>query len=136
MAEAKKTKEEVIKLPKSLAACADLLYQTQQQRYEIQHSTEKLAKLETALKARFIAELSTEDTTGIAGKVARVSITSKTVPVVEDWEEFWAKFNKNKDKDLLTRAISADAVRQRWEAGKAVPGVGTFISKSLSIKKV
>ena len=138
MAEAKKTKEEEksLKLPKTLAQCADLLYETQQKRYVIQHTADDLKKLESALTEKLIQELPAGEATGVAGKVGRVSVVAKTVPVVSDWAAFWKNFRKDRDMDLLKHRLSTEAVQARWDAGKVVPGVETYISKTLSVKKV
>ena len=68
------------KLPKSLAACADLLYETRQSRLKEKKVIDEFSALETALKERLINELPKGEASGIAGRVARVSINTKNVP--------------------------------------------------------
>ncbi len=131
-----KAEKPVWKTPKSLGACADLLYSTQQQRYAAQKEVDKLEGLEKALKDRFINELSTQDASGIAGKQALAKIVVKDVPTMDDDKAFYAHVKKTGDFDLLQRRLSAEAVKLRWQAGKKVPGVGVFHSKSVSITKL
>lgn len=123
------------KLPKSLGACADLLYKTREERLKLQREVDRLEKKESALENHFIEELS-KDSTGVAGRVARVQINSKPVPVVEDWSKFYTYIKKNNAFELLQRRLSAKAVEERWEDKKQVPGVGRFNAKKVSCTKL
>ena len=40
------------------------------------------------------------------------------------------------EMDLLNRALNAAAVQERWDAGKSVPGVGTFNAVTVSVNKL
>lgn len=134
MATAKK-----LKIPKSLAACADLYYSTRNERLAIEKSAEGLKAQEAELKDHLINNLPKSDATGVSGKLCRVSVATKTIPQVADWDLFYAHIAKNKSKGgfaLLNRAVNAAAVKEIWEAGKEVPGVGHFNATVLSVNKV
>lgn len=144
MAEATKR---VLKLPKTVAECADLLYQTQQRRFEINREIDKLKELERALEDKIIAELPKDKASGIAGKVANVKIVPKSIPVVDTENDGWNKVftwimavnKKTKTLDgfsILGKSISKTAIKELQEAGVAVPGVKEFSFKDLSITKV
>jgi hypothetical protein len=75
-------------------------------------------------------------TTGVQGVASRVQVTTKSVPVVNDWPALYAHIAKKKEFDLLNKALSAAGVKERWDAGKQVPGVGPFIKKSVSCTKL
>jgi hypothetical protein len=124
------------KLPKTLAECADALYNTKQARLAQQKVVEALEEKEKKLKQHLIDNLPKSQATGVAGKVARATITTKQVPTVTDWAEFWAGFNKKTDGDLLQRRLNESAVKARWEAKKTIKGVGTFTTVSVSLTKV
>ena len=130
-----KPKDE-FKLPKTLAACADLLYQTKAARLLLAKQVDDLAKRETLLKDHLIDNLPKGDASGIAGKVARVSVETKVIPKVEDWDKLHTFIKKTGAWELLGRTISATAVKERWEAKKVVPGVGTFNAFTVSCTKV
>ena len=134
MPEAKQPK--AVKLPKTDGACADLLYLTRQARYKLQHEVAKLEALEKAVEQRFIDTLSSKDSTGVAGKVGRVQIKPKTVPVVEDWPKFYAHIKKTGEFELMQRRVAEGAVKERWDASKQVPGVGRFSTKTVSCTAV
>ena len=130
------TKNSVI--PKTLAAAADLYYQIREKRLELERQAAAEKDFETELKEHLIASL-TKDTTGVAGKLCRVSAQNKVVPQVKDWELFYAYVAKNRSKGgfaMLNKAVNAKAVSEVWSAGKAVPGVEPFTTVVLSVNKL
>lgn len=124
-------KSGAVKLPKSAAACADLLYKTREARYKLQKEVDKLKAVETACNEFFINNLP-KDTTGISGKVAQVHVDSKPVPQVEDWDAFYKHVKKTGQFDLMQRRLSESAIKERWENNKTVPGVTKFNVKTVS----
>lgn len=125
------------KLPKTPAACADLLYKTREQRLKLQKEAEELENLEKAIKDFLINTLPKSDASGITGKLVRVTIVSKSTPQVKDWEEFW-KFVKSKKGGMhfMQKRISAQAVEELLDNGVEVPGVEIFDYKTVSLNKV
>lgn len=125
-----------MKIPKTLGACADMVYSLKQKRLLIQHEVDELQAQETELRQHIIDTLPKSQASGVAGKLARVSVVTKVVPRVEDWRLFWSKFNPKRDSDLVQHRLSNEAVAARWENGEKVPGVETFTVVSLSINKL
>lgn len=125
-----------IKLPTTLGACADRLFTVRNERLKEQKALEPLKQEESALKDHIIETLPKSKASGVAGKLARVSVTTSPVPTVEDWDKLYAYVKKTGEWDLLGRTINAEAVRLRWEAKKKVPGVGVFNVVSVSINKL
>ena len=123
-------------VPKTLGACADALYLTRQKRLSEQKDVNALEAYEKAIKEHVIQTLPKSDSTGVAGKVARVAVVTKKVPVVEDWDAFYKHLKRTGQFDLLNRALNAAAVQERWDAGKAVPGVGAFNAVTVSVTKL
>lgn len=124
------------KFPKALGACADRVYTLRQQRLEAQKAVDLIEAEEKALKEHIINTLPKSETTGVAGKLARVTVVKKDVPQVKDWDAFYKHVKKTGDFDLLQRSLTKTAVEARWEAGKKIPGVEAFKAVSLSINKV
>jgi hypothetical protein len=124
------------KFPKTLGACADRVYELRAKRLAMQKEVDAIEAEEKALKVHIIDTLPKSETTGVAGKLARVTVITKQVPQVKDWEAFWKSFNKKTDTDLLQHSLSKPAVEARWEAGKKVAGVEAFTVVTLSINKV
>jgi len=123
-------------LPSSAAACADLLYTTRQKRLEIQKEADALESQEKQIKEALINSLPKGEASGVAGKIARVSIVVKTVPQAEDWTLIQEYVRKNKAFDLLQRRLNNKAVLERWADHKSIPGVVAFNEVSVSCVKV
>lgn len=136
MSTATATKKEVFKLPKTLAACADALYETRAKRLEVQKIVDELQARESILREHLIDNLPKSDATGVSGKLARATVTVKELPRVEDWDKLWAHIKKTGAFELLQKRLSNAAVEERWEHSKQVPGVGKFNAVSISLNKV
>lgn len=124
------------KVPKNPGAMADQLYTLREDRLKLSKIVDAMETQEKALKRHFIDNLSKKDSTGVAGKVARVQIGTEDQPAAEDWEKTYAYIKKTGSFDLLNRALNRTAVRARWEAGKEVPGVGHFPVTKVSVTKI
>lgn len=128
--------KKVWNFPTNMAVCADRYYTLQQKRYKAQAVVSALAEEEHALGDHIIQRLPTSKATGIAGKLAGIAIEKKEIPQVKDWQKFYAHILKTKSFDLLNRAVNAKAVKERWAAGKTVPGTDKFIRKVISVHKL
>ena len=124
------------KFPKTMGACADKIYELRQKRLDAQKVVDAIQAEESALREHIIQTLPKSETTGVAGKLARVTVVTKSIPQVKDWDAFYKYVAKNKAFDLMQRRLSDKAVTDRWEAGKKVDGVEAFTAVSLSINKV
>ena len=125
-----------LKKAKTPAQRADLLYKANEERLAQQKVAEATKKFVTKLEKWFIQELPEVDSTGIAGKLARVQIKQKERPVPFDWTALYAYIKKNNAFEMLDRKVNSKAAKERWEAGKEVPGVKRFRYKDVSITKV
>lgn len=136
-----------VKLPKTVAECADLLYQTREERFKLNKQVKKLQELETLLEEKIINELPKDKATGISGKVANVKVVPGSVPVVDTekdgWNKVWAwimAVNK-KTKTLngfsiLGKSLSKTSVMELRDAGIEIPGIKEFHFKDVSCTKV
>lgn len=124
------------KVPKSFGAAADLLYKTRQERYAVQKKIDALAALESDIKEYLINNMPKSKQSGAAGKLARAQIEKEVEPVVEDWDKFYGNIRKTGAFDLMNRAINRKAIKERWEDGKKIPGVGTYTVLKLSVTKL
>ena len=136
MAEATTAPKPKFKMPKALGACADRLFTVRQQRLEVQKQVDLLQSEESAIKEHIINTLPKSEASGVAGKLARVTVVTKQVPQVKDWDAFYKHVKKSGDFDLLQRRLTDSAIKERWEAGKEIPGVEHFNAVSVSINKV
>lgn len=135
-------KKDPIKLPKTLAACADLYYQKREERLLADKAAAALKSQETFLAEHLIKNLPKSEATGVAGKVARVFVENKDdyrPKNAESWKAIWEYIFKNKAKGsaaLLQRRLSPDAVKEIMESGKPIPGVEKFSYPVLRYSKL
>ena len=126
----------VFKFPKTIGACADKLYIIRQERLVQQKIVDALEEEEKALKEHIIATLPKSEAMGVAGKLARVTVVTKVVAQVKDWDAFYKYVLKTKSFDLLQRRLNDTAVKERWENKKTVAGVEPFQAVTISLNKV
>lgn len=130
-----------IKLPKTLAGCADRLYEVRQLRLAKQREIEIFEKEEAALREHLIQNLPRSQASGIAGKTARASIKNKVVVRVTSWDALQAFIVKNFKKNpgvfaLLQKRVGEAAIMEIWEAGKEVPGTEPMEIPVVSLNKL
>lgn len=123
-------------IPKTFGAAADMLYETRQKRLDIQKEVDRLENIEKALKEHFINSLSKKDSTGAAGKLARVQLVQEDIPVAQDWDALYAYIKKTGNFELLNRALNRSAAKERWANKKEIPGVGHFTATKVSVNKI
>lgn len=124
------------KFPKALGACADKLFELRNKRLAEQKKVDEIAAEESALKNHIIENLPKSEASGVAGKLARVTVVTRQVPQVKDWDAFYKYVKKTGSFDLMQKRLTDAAIKERWEAGKEVPGVEHFNAVSVSINKV
>lgn len=123
-------------VPKQLAACADALYETKQARLAAQKEIEPLTQFEKDLKAHLIDNLPKSKAEGISGKLSNAKIVRKDIPKVEDERKFLAFAKKTGNEDLVKIVPNLEAIQERWDAGKSIPGVGSFTVVTVSSTKL
>lgn len=124
------------KFPKTMAACADQYYLLRERRLAEQKKVDAIEAEEKAIKEHIINTLPKSEASGVAGKVARVTVVKKVVAQVKDWDKFFKYIKKTGEFDLMQRRVSDSAVQERWEAGKTVAGVESFNALTLSVNKL
>lgn len=127
-------------LPATLGACADLLYTTRQQRYEIGKQIKTLQALEAALSSKLIDELPKSDSTGVAGSIASVQIVTRKVPTVSDLDKVleWVDADKKHRSNFIApRALNLPALQELIDNDEPLPpGAEVFIVVKPSIHKL
>jgi hypothetical protein len=89
-----------------------------------------------ATEEHFVQKLAVGESSGVQGLKSRVQVTESIIPVVKDWEKFYAHIKKKGEFELLNRAVNRAAVQERWDAKKQVPGVDKFHAKKVSVTKL
>lgn len=129
------------KLPKTLAGCADALYEAQQTRYRLQKDLDALKELEGALREHLIENLPKSDATGVAGKVARATVKSDTVYSPKDWDAIHGYILANAKKNpgvwaIMQKRLGSEALKEMDESGALPKGIERLQVPKLSLTKV
>lgn len=129
-------KRKKLKIPKSLAAAADLYYETRTRRLDMEKDAEQVRKDEAELREHLINNLPKSQAGGIAGKKARVEISKRNVPKISNEKKFFAYAHRKGNEDLVKETMVVSAVQARWDEGKVVPGIEAFTVVGLSLHKL
>jgi hypothetical protein len=124
------------KIPAKLGAVADLLYRTRRDRLALQKKVAELDARETALEEHLIRTLPKSDASGVAGRLARATITPFVAPQVEDWDAFYKFILRTKRFEFLQKRLGKAAIEEVWETGREVPGVGRFRGLKVGLNKL
>lgn len=129
-------KRPALKIPKKIGEAVDLYYTTRLARLAAEKVAADIDADEKLLREHLINTIPKSAASGIAGRLARATIVPKIVPTVEDWDAFHKYVIKTKDFSLLQKRLGEAAIRERWDAGKKVPGVIAFNAVTVSLNKV
>lgn len=125
-----------IKFPKSLGACADLLYTIREKRLAADKAAAALKADETALINHIIDNLDKESS-GAIGKHHKVRVVVKQKPQIKDFEELTKWVKKTGRFDVFQRRLSEQAIMDTLAQpkSKGVPGVELFNAVTVSLTK-
>lgn len=129
------------KLPKSMGACADLLYDTRQARLAKEKEAAALKIEEERIKTHIIDNLDKREDTGAAGKRYRAQIKRRRKWRVnaERWDKFFTWVGKQGRFDLLQKRLSEQAINELMETApkrSQPPGIEPFDFVDISLTKV
>lgn len=124
----------VTKFPKSMGACADLLFVYREERLAADRHAAALKDREESLKSYIIDNLD-KDSGGAVGKTHKVEVVRGEKQIVKDWPMFFAYVAKTKAWDLVQRRVSDVAMRDRIVDGKIPPGTEPFKFVTVSLTK-
>lgn len=124
-----------LKLPKSIGDTIDLLFNLGEARRALEAQAKTISEQETAVRDHLMRNFKSADLEGAKGKSATCVIKRSIVAEVEDWDKYYAYIGRTKAWDLLQRRPSITALRERWDAGKVVPGVSSKEIETLSLTK-
>lgn len=123
-------------IPEPLGPRGDLYHDVRELRLAMEKEVADVAAFEKELEEGIIRDLGLSNNTGAAGLRFRVQIVPKREPTVEDWPALHAHIKASGEFDLLQKRVSSTAVKERWEAGVELPGVGAINVKKLSVTKI
>jgi hypothetical protein len=125
-----------MKFPKSMSACADLLYDKRTERLAADKVAAALKADEQALMDHIIDNLP-KDSGGAVGKHHKIEVYVSSKLVVEDWDKLYAYIKRTGRFMLLQKRLGETAAQELIDDKKEVPGIGNFpvVKISLTARK-
>lgn len=128
----------------SIGSQIDTLYALQQKRLAFQNKMEEkieeMKKLERDIEDALINKYTKEEIDAMRGSKATATLSVVPLPQIDTendgWTVLYAYIKKTGQFDLLEKRLARGAYRERYDAKIAVPGVKTFLKKSISLRKV
>ena len=95
---------------------------------------DKLKNEENLVRDYLMGLTAEQDLNGAKGTSgASIAIIDTEVPQLKDWKVFFDFAKRKGNDDLLQASVSSPAWRERLKAGKSVPGVESFVRRSLRL---
>lgn len=125
-----------MEFPKSMGACADLLFTLREKRLAADKAAAALKADETALIKHIIDNLDKESS-GAIGKHHKVRVVTKKKPQIKNFEELTKWVKKTGRFDVFQRRLSDQAIMDTLANPKvkSVPGVEMFNAVTVSLTK-
>jgi hypothetical protein len=118
-----------------LSKLCDMYQTTRKLRLDQEKVAESTKKIENKYKEEILQELCDQDVPVIGGATHNFERVVKDEPQADDWDEIYAYIYENKAWELLHKRLGTVAVKERWDAGEQIPGVGAYPVESLSVTK-
>lgn len=110
----------------SLSELIDTYHVTRTQRLDKQKQVEALEEKERNLKSKIMEDMATANLSAAGGQLLRVTLETEYQPTITDFNALSNYIKSHDAFELLHRRVNAAAVKERWEAGEQVDGVGKF----------
>ena len=105
-------------------------------RLAMQKEVDAIHETEKAYANTILTALRDSESPVVGGTTHQCTRKVTNEPAVEDWDKVHGYVVEYDAWDLLQRRISPAAVKERWDAGEEVPGVGSFPVEKLSLTKL
>lgn len=102
---------------------------------EAQAEVDKLKKKRTDMEEDIIQRFSKEEINSARGNRGQLTRSDVDVPKITDWTKFHSYVKRHNAFELMHKRVTAEAYRERIDAGKKVPGVEEFTVIKLSIAR-
>ena len=103
------------------------------QRLQADKQAASLKEQEDILKDHLISSLRHNGMSALGGKAGMVKLGKSEEPEPLDWAQIWAYMKQNDAMELVQKRLGSTAVKERWEAGEQIPGIGKRDVYKLSV---
>lgn len=122
-----------MKMPTTVGATIDALYTLREQKKELEAQIKGITEKYSALESHLMTNFDRAGLEGAKGRLATASLKHSTQAEVTDWDAFYKWISKTKSWECLQKRPGITALRERWDAGKQVPGVEPKAVTTLSL---
>lgn len=122
--------------PQNLGATIDLYRALYDERAELNAQAKELSRQMEELAPSLLQQLDDLGIDSAKGKCASVRIEEKTLPVVEDWDQFYQYIAETDSWFLLERRATSKAYQELVAAGESVPGVRSFVKRDITTRAI
>lgn len=105
------------------------------ERLALAKQVEALEEVEKALKQQVMDNLRKAKNKAISNGERLFQLVTKDEPTIDDWPALYKHIQKTGEFELLERRVNRGSVKERWQIGKKVPGIGSIPVESLSDTK-
>lgn len=119
----------------NISELVDSFAEVREMRLAADKEASELRKQETELKQQIIQHLQNEHMTAVGGSKAVLTLTHKVKPTATDWSLIWRYINETKLFSLLHKRLTEEVVKELWDAGEVIPGVGAYDVYDVTISK-
>jgi hypothetical protein len=105
------------------------------QRLNLDKEAALVKEQEELLKDAIISKMREGNMNAIGADNGLVKMSKLVEPVATDWPQVWAHIRSTNHFDLLHKRLANVAIKERWEAGEDIPGVGRAEVYKLSVSK-
>jgi hypothetical protein len=121
---------------KTIGAKIDMLHELREQKRGLEEQVKVIAQSMQTLEDDLIKQLDAQGVSKSTGLHASVSISTSTVPVVEDWDAFYKFLHRHKYYHLLERRPAVAGCRELLELKGKIPGVTPFVKRKLNLRSI
>lgn len=114
----------------------DLYIATRAQRLAKDKEAAAIKEQEDDLSKAIIAKMKAGDITAQGAQNGLVKLNHNVEPVATDWPALYAFIKANDAWELLHKRVTATAIKERWDDGEEIPGVGRADVYKLSVSKL
>ena len=105
------------------------------QRLALDHEAADLKETEDNLYKVIVSKMRDEGMSAMGGKNGMVKLKESEEPVATDWPELYMYIQRTGSFEFLHKRLSTLAIKEHWDAGEDIPGVGSTTVYKLSVSK-
>jgi len=127
--------EAIPSISSNLPDLVDNYITTRAQRLVLAKEVTELEETEKELYRTIVAKFRDQKITALGGKMGILKMAETIEPNAEDWLQIWEHIKATGDFELLHKRLTVTAVKERWDDGVEVPGVGRVPKYTLTVSK-